>query len=439
MIHIRLKSVAVAGAALLTACNLDLDNPNAPTEEATLTSPDGIIAVAIGAQARYGQSTGDFIYSSGLVTDELAAISSALVTISDAETGVVGPGAGFAANVWNGSYRTVKSANDLINAVGAVTLDPGTRSGILAMAYVLKAAALGDVLQSFEQLPIETYRTTQATFVTRPVALAAVLALLDSAEATLDAQAPSAQFNNSIIARGFDLRNTLYALRARYARIAGDYPTALAAANAVSRTVFSTLPFSTANVNPVFNLSSGSSGVLPRDEFRLAGGATEAARIASHVTAAAITGRILTPLDNYARYTSAAATIPTYYPDEPLLIKAEALLELNQLPAAQAALDSVRTDCPGLVATDPNACLAPLPGPLSAADLRTEIYRNRRFELFATGLRWEDTRRLGQVGRTFAGKRCWLLYTIGERNANPNVPTDPETTEPPTGPTDCGV
>jgi hypothetical protein len=437
--HIRLESVAIAAAALLTACNLDLDNPNAPTEEATLTSPDGVIAVAIGAQARYGQSTGDFIYSSGLVTDELAAISAALVTISDAEQGVVGPGAGFAANVWNGSYRTVKSANDLINSVDGVTLDPGTRSGILAMAYVLKAAALGEVLQSFQQLPIDTYRTTQPTFVTREVALDAILALLDSAETTLDAQAPSTQFNSSIIAPGFDLRNTLYAVRARYARLADDWTTALAAANAVSRTVFSTLPFSTANVNPVFNLSSGSSGALPRDEFRLAGGALEAARVASHVTAAAITGRIETPLDNYARFTSAAATIPTYYPDEALLIKAEALLELNQLPAAQAALDSVRTDCPGLVATDPNACLAPLAAPLTAAELRAEIYRNRRFELFATGLRWEDTRRLGQVGRLFAGKRCWLLYTIGERNANPNVPVDPETTEPPTGPTSCGV
>ena len=56
---------------------------------------------------------------------------------------------------------------------------------------------------------------------------------------------------------------------------------------------------------------------------------------------------------------------------------------------------------------------APLAGQLNATDLRAEIYRNRRFELFATGLRWEDTRRLGQVGRTFAGKRCWLLYTIG--------------------------
>ena len=94
---------------LIAGCDLEKSNPNAPTQEAVLTSPDGIIAVAVGVQARYGQSTADFTYSSGLVTDEFGAVSAALVTISDAEGGVVPPGAGFVANVWNSSYRTVKS------------------------------------------------------------------------------------------------------------------------------------------------------------------------------------------------------------------------------------------------------------------------------------------------------------------------------------------
>ena len=431
------RAAAIGALVLLAACDLDQPNPNAPTEEATLTSPDGIIAVAVGVQARYGVSSGDFIYSSGLVTDELGALSSALVTISDAETGFVTPGAGFAANLWNSSYRTVKSANDLIVNAPNVALDPGTRSGIMALAYVLKAGALGHVLQSFQQLPIDTYRRTEPPFVSRAAALDEVLALLDSAEAELDAQAPSAQFNNTILAPGFDLRNTLYAYRARYARIAGDDATALAAANAVSRTVFSVLPFSATDPNPIFTLNSGSSGVGPRDEFRVAGGTAEAARVAFHVTAAALTGRIGTPLDNYARYASNAASIPTYYPDEPLLVKAEALVNLGQLPAAVAALDSVRNDCGAPVASDPNACQGPYAGPLTAADIRAEIYRNRRFELFATGLRWEDTRRTGQVGKDSAGKRCWLPYTIGERNANRNVPPDPETSEPPASPATC--
>lgn len=431
------RAAAIGALALLAACDLDQPNPNAPTEEATLTTPDGIIAVAVGVQARYGVSTGDFVYAGGLVTDELGALSSALVTISDAEGGIVPPGAGFSANLWNSSYRTVKSANDLIVNAPNVELDPGTRSGIMALAYVLKAGALGHVLQAFQELPIDTYRKTQPLFVSRDEALAEILALLDSAETTLDAQAPSAQFTSTILAPGFDLRNTLYAYRARYARIAGDDAEALAAANAVSRTVFSVLPYSATDPNPIFTLNSGSSGVGPRDEFRIAGGTAEAARVGFHVTQAALVGRIGTPLDNYTRYASNAASIPTYYPDEPLLIKAEALVNLNRLPEAIAALDSVRNDCGPPVASDPNACLGAYTGPVTAADILTEIYRNRRFELFATGLRWEDTRRRGQIGKDSPGKRCWLPYTIGERNANENVPPDPEGTEPPATPATC--
>jgi hypothetical protein len=189
--------------------------------------------------------------------------------------------------------------------------------------------------------------------------------------------------------------------------------------------------------NPLNVLASGSSGVLPRDAFRLAAAAGDG-RVTFHVTAAAITGRIGTPLDNYARYNDAAASIPTYYPDEALLIKAEALVNLNQLAAAKAVVDSVRTDCTGRVPNDPNACLPPSAALLTRDALLAEIYENRRFELFATGLRWEDTRRLGTVGAGAPGKRCWLPYTIGERNANPaNVPLDPEGTDAPAFPATC--
>jgi hypothetical protein len=157
------------------------------------------------------------------------------------------------------------------------------------------------------------------------------------------------------------------------------------------------------------------------------------------VTAANILGRIDTPLDNWAVFAANTSPIPMFYPDEILLIKAEALVSLSRLTEAQAVLDSVRTDCPGAgrVTTDPGPCLTPLVLPLTAAELRAEIYRNRRYELFATGLRWEDLRRLGQIGATALGKRCWLPYSIGERNANRNVPPDPEGTEPPTGNAEC--
>jgi hypothetical protein len=434
-----LTMALLASSLGLAACDLDTTNPNAPTQETVVTDVEGLMALGVGLQLRFGASTGNFIYSSGLLTMELGAIGTAFSTISDAEGGTVPPGAAITGDVWSTSYRTVKTANDIIFNADNVVMPRGTRSGLLGLAYLFKAGALGELLQAYEELPIDTYNNPTPEFVDRPTALAYVLALLDSAQLAYADTAPSAQFTSSVLATGVNIPNTILAYKARYRRLAGNWAGALAAADSVSRTVFSVLPFSTQAVNPLFNVSTGSSGVLPRDTLRTAD-PSEAQRMAYFVTAANIAGRIGTPLDNWAVFSAVTSAIPTYYPDEVLLIKAEALVNLGRLPEAQAVVDSVRTDCPGAgrVTTDPGPCLAPLAGVLTASQLRAEIYRNRRYELFATGLAWEDLRRLGLVGATSSAKRCWLPYPVGERNANPtNVPADPEGTEPPVDNDEC--
>jgi hypothetical protein len=441
-----LKLALLAGPLALSACDLDTTNPNAPTQETVVNSPEGLIALGVGLQNRFGSSTGAFIYGAGLVTDELGAVGASFSTISDAALGTVPPNTGLAADIWNNSYRTVKTANDII-AAGDVEIPDGTRAGLLGMAYLFKAAALGEVLQAFEELPIDTYNNPAAEFVDRATALDYVLELLDSAEVAYNSAPITSQFTSQVLANGFNIPNTIQAYKARYRRLAATdaagWQSVLNAADSVSRTVFSVLPFNATNRNPVFNVSFGSSGVLPRDAFRLSDPA-EAQRVAFHVTEGTPAARDPNiPLDNYARYSSESASIPTYYPDEVLLIKAEALVNLGQLPEAVAVLDSVRTDCPGAgaVTTDPGPCLAPYAGPMTAADILAEIYRNRRYELFATGLRWEDARRLNSVGvgpTAGIATRCWLPYTVGERNTNPtNVPADPEGTEPPAYPAVC--
>src|SRR6476469_7770137 len=91
--------VAALSAAALTACKLDVQNPNQPTQEQVTTSVDGVIALATGLQGRFAQSYGNFAYMAGLVTDEFASTSAALISISDAEQGQVAPGTGIAENV----------------------------------------------------------------------------------------------------------------------------------------------------------------------------------------------------------------------------------------------------------------------------------------------------------------------------------------------------
>ncbi|MCU0623169.1 MAG: RagB/SusD family nutrient uptake outer membrane protein [Gemmatimonadaceae bacterium] len=436
---IRHGAVALAAACTTTlaGCNLDLQNPNSPTAEQVTTSPDGVIALATGLQGRYAAAYGQFGYTAGLVTDEFAAVSAALISISDAEQGAVAPGTGIADAVFNSLYRVVRSADDVIAGANALSaqFDAGTRSGLRALAWTLKADAIGMALQSYQQVPISTFGQTEPAYVNRAAALTYVRALLDSANTELTANPPSTFFTTTILTPGVSLPNMLQLFRARYARMANDNAAAIAAANLVARTgtaAISNLQFPVPTVNPYANVTGGANGIGPRDSWRLALPAGDQ-RATYFVTVAAVTGRIGTALDTWTRYANPNAPLPVYFPDEALLIKAEALANQNNLVEAAAVLDSVRTDCPGgRGLDDPKACLTALPGGQTQAQLLAEIYVQRRFELLGTGLRWEDVRRRGLIRGPQAapatpqdGQRCWLPYSIGDRNANRNVPSDP--------------
>src|SRR3982751_2757101 len=225
--HMRImkhRAVAVAALSVVTlgACTLDIQNPNQPTQEQVTNSVDGVIALATGLQARFAVSYGNFGYMAGLVTDEFASTSAALISISDAEQGAVPSGTAVADRVFSSVYRTVRTADDLL--AGSVALasqfEPGTRSGIRALAFALKAEALGEALQSYQRIPIQTYGVTAPTYVGRAEALAYVRALLDSAAAEIAATPPSTFFNTSILTPGVSLPNVIQLFRSRYARMA---------------------------------------------------------------------------------------------------------------------------------------------------------------------------------------------------------------------------
>ncbi|MDX2184015.1 MAG: RagB/SusD family nutrient uptake outer membrane protein [Gemmatimonadaceae bacterium] len=444
-------AVALAAAALLAGCDLNLRNPNSPTADQVTTSPDGVIALATGLQGRFATSYHAYAYTAGLVTDEFASTTAALISISDAEQGSVPSGTGIADAVFNSIYRTVRSADDLRTGADelASRFEPGTRSGLRALAFALKAEALGEALQSYQRIPINTFGVVAPQYVNRATALAYVRALLDSAAAELTATPASTFFTNSILTPGVNLPNTIQLFRARYARMANDHAAAIAAADLVARSgagALSVLTFPAPAVNPYANVTGGTNGIGPRRGWRLAQPAGDL-RAAYFVVASTATGRIGAPLDLWNRYASPTAPLPVYFPDEALLIKAEALVAQNQLVAATAVLDSVRTDCTGgRGLDDPKACQAALPAGLTAPQLLDEIYLQRRFELFGTGLRWEDARRRGLIrGPTSSpalpqdGQRCWLPYSVGDRNANPNATFTalPDPAEPTTFPASC--
>ncbi len=448
------QSAAALAAISLGACSLDLQNPNSPTEAQVTTNVDGVIALATGLQARFATSYGNFAYTAGLVTDEFASTSASLISISDAEQGAVPSGTGIADNVFNSAYRTVRTADDLLTGADALAaqIEPGTRSGLRALAYTLKAEALGEALQSYQKIPVQTLGVTAPTYVGRSQALPVVRALLDSAAATIAATAPSAFFNSSILTPGVNLSNLIQIFRARYARMAGDQATALAAANLVARsgtTALSVLTFPSPTVNPFAAVTGGTQGIAVRRQWRQSMLPQDQRFSYFVIPSTTLSGRIGALLDPFSRWASPQAPLPVYLPDEALLIKAEALASQNNLAGAQAALDSVRTDCTGgRGLDDPKACLPALTSQLTQADLLTEIYLQRRYELLGTGLRWEDVRRRNTIrGPTAAptvpldGQRCWLPYAVGDRNANPNASFAalPDPTEPSTFPSGCTV
>lgn len=450
-----IKHSAVLLAAMsLGACNLDLQNPNSPTESQVITNVDGVIGLATGLQSRFATSYGNYAYTAGLVTDEFAATSAALISISDAEQGAVPPGTGIADAVFNSVYRTVRTADELLAGADALAagIDPGTRSGLKALAWTLKAEALGEALQSYQKIPLQSFGVAAPTYESRTAGLVVVRALLDSAAATVAATPPSPFFNNSILTPGVSLPNVIQLYRARYARMANDQATALAASNLVARTgtaALSVLTFPAPTVNPYANVTGGVNGIAVRRSFRTSM-LPQDQRFAYFVTpSTTLTGRVGAQLDPFSRWANPQAPLPVYMPDEALLIKAEALAVQGNLVAAQAVLDSVRTDCPGgRGLDDPKACLPALTSALTQPELLTEIYTQRRYELLGTGQRWEDSRRRGAIrGPTAApavpvqGQRCWLPYAFGDRNANPNATFAalPDPTEPSTFPASCQV
>src|SRR5207248_4047471 len=62
---------AIPPAIVLSACSLDIKNPNAPTADAVLTSSAGLRTVAIGLQGRLDNSMEEAIIVPGIVSGEI--------------------------------------------------------------------------------------------------------------------------------------------------------------------------------------------------------------------------------------------------------------------------------------------------------------------------------------------------------------------------------
>ena len=420
-------ALGVFALAASVACNtnLDLTNPNSPTEQAALSNLDGVIATELGMQDQFAASMLVYVRAPALVTDEWGIASKALAADISLFTGNgIDASYGVVSDPYYVTYRVARTADAIIGAVPNISgISPGFAAGLTANAKLFKAMALGMAAQQYAQLPIDA-SVTGGTPVPRDQVFAEVIRLLESARSDLApySTADLSGFTSRAVSSGFDVRNTIDAMLARYYLFTGQYQQALDAANRVDLTKVSLLTYPDPDLNPIYNYSVVAGYVAPLKSWARSAEPNDK-RVPFWVDTLATPPNGNPPTLQLAQFALSGtrnAPFPVYLPGEVLLVRAEAEAQLGQLPQAIADINTVRTKSG--TATTPGAQLPPL----TAATLDTkdkilaEIAHERQYELFSQGLRWEDLRRLG----TLIGvqpKVPFLPMPQAECNTNPNV------------------
>ncbi|NOX37776.1 MAG: RagB/SusD family nutrient uptake outer membrane protein [Calditrichaeota bacterium] len=418
---------------ILIGCSLDVNNPNSASENDVLTTPEGIIALAIGMQEIYATNVVHLqVFTTGVTSREIAGTTTYAsveelddggVTLSNANERL--------ARWWSNAYKVVGMAEDLIENTPNVKMDEGTKTGIIALAKLYKAMTIGGLAMGWEKIPLTTDKEGRATFVPNKEAWKYAAQLLDEAIQDINANQISDKFYEEVIASQIDLINTIHAFRARFKLLSGDFNGAIEAANAVDPTVTSMILYDNINSSPFF---TDQGNFAPRDSFAIKYPETDKndKRISFFMKSVdSLSYGDRYPVDEWVGfYKTPTSPVPFYVPGEMTLIKAEAYLNLGDLNKAVDEINKIRTKKPDEDPYGIGADLPPYSGPVTEEALKDEIFRQRAAELFCQGVRLEDARRLGQPGPDandpFARNRNYYPYPLGERENNPNTPQDPD-------------
>ncbi|HWE43664.1 MAG TPA: RagB/SusD family nutrient uptake outer membrane protein [Gemmatimonadaceae bacterium] len=431
----RIRAGTAALALVLAAgceTGLNLNNPNAPTQETALSSIDGIVATELGMQDQFAASVLSYVRAPALVTDEWGTASKALAADQSLFSGdAIDASYGVVADPYYNTYRIARTADVIIGAVPKLGgLSAGFAAGLTANAKLFKAMALGMAAQQYERLPIDA-SPAGGTPVPRAQVFTEVIRLLESARADVAnvTDAELSGFTTRALSPGVDLRNTIDAMLARYYLITGQYQQAFDAAGRVNLAKTSLLSYPGTEINPIYNYSVVAGYVAPlRSWARAAKPGDKRVPFWVDTLATPPNGNPptlqLVPFNMFGHRND---PFPLYVPGEMRLIRAEALMRLPDAAAnLQAAIDLInaeREEVP--TATTPGAGFAKADS-LTTADLPnpdavlTRIAYERRFELFSQGLRWEDIRRFAGLAGGVA-KASFLPMPQAECTTNPNA------------------
>ena len=437
----KIKNICIAVLSVITfiACETDFKNENRPAEDIVLKSKVGLLSVSVGMTQYFATSTlSPIVEVSGLSTREFG---NTLTFVTPAElvlggTLLNGENAGIN-RLWPRLLKGKGMAESILKNIDDVTMNAGTKSGLSAYAKWFKAMTLGYLVQSFEQAPIYNSVDGQSLFSSRADVLAECVKLLESAKSDLKETPASDEFLAYI--PDLDLPNLINAFLARYQLFLGNYTEAITAANIVNLDATSEWVYDgVSNKNPIWNFAvNGSPDTKPQDNFGLTGmyiPEVGDGRIAFYLASVdeSETDFGMHNVDNALGFFSTESTsIPVFLPGEMLLIIAESYAMTNDLTNAVKYIDMVREKTDDVY--DVNAGLAAWAGDAtSKTAIMNEIFKNRSIELFMTGMRLEDSRRIHPnltiptEGDYFIERnRNYYPYPYNEHENNSNTPADP--------------
>ena len=438
---IALGLVVAAATTLMPSCQKEYTNPSAASGPNVTGNVDGLMNLCAGLQRRATIGRQSLAYTAP--TAGLYSVYS-LTTINVGNTaeadlqsgkGAVAPNNAVTTSMWREAMILKAESESVLNNL-SVIVDPADRVGVKAFGSIYYAIAMGTLAQFFEKIPVVTQ--TNASFSDRVVAIEKAIAVLESADADLVTITPSVKFNSRVPA-GINVQNTVKALLARYynmhSMVTGTYNAASGAkaltnATAASQTVKSEFRFTTTTTNPfaeqnltynVFQITDSAMGIRgglapmptgsdPRVGFYLN-------RVLSGST-------VILSVRGFS--TGLATSVPVYLPGEMTLIQAEVNARNSAFAPAKTALDAVRTkttDAYGIGAAQPAYT-----GALTTPAMLNDIYKQRRLELFGSGMELEDSRRFGRPAPNAPGEernRNFYPYPFIERDNNTNTPPDP--------------
>ncbi len=426
--------IVIITLSLFISCDKEFIDPINISDPEVENNVDNLISLINGIQKRYSTARAGAKYTTitaaGLTTGELRLINPG----NEAEAQLTNGGNqlainnGILRNMWGQLMLLRKEATTVINSADGAAPDQQTANTLKAYGYFYRALAHGTLIQFFEEIPLSIERNAQ--FNTRTEVLEASIEDLLFTESILQNG-----LSNSVTSGIFDsvdLENSVRALLARYYLMNGEYQEAITAAESVDLSVRSTWRYDAAVPNPIADVYGTNNVVEAKDnEFGLPDNLLPDAndeRIDFYVT---LREDPSTGEDAYFAigfFEDNLDEIPVYVPGETLLIIAEAHARLNQLSQAIDALNDVLTKTSTEDIYNLAANLPPYSGAVAQEAILEEIYRNRKIELFMSGMSLEDSRRFNRPGPNDVNperNRNYYPYPDTERDNNPNTPNDP--------------